>query len=275
MSIPLGMGVNSLYLFLWKVVPNFYARWFPRLPLYGLLTVVFLTNISAWFTCTVTLQYLLEHLHASSSSSSSSLGSTTMDSVHEKESPSQGSSFHPSLQWIYILGLSATVMAWVIGAGVCWAPLRAPKGHARTPWYIYLIRGLGTGCTTALGIYVSTTHAYLGGLITVFPVIFTTTVVSVWIYQGKAVSQGAIGPLMLGQTSTGCLVCMMTFLPRSLPFYGALLVSWVVCVVGVNAPVYVYVQWRMKVTQRKRERKTMVRESRGGEVENDVEERRV
>ncbi|KAJ1498557.1 hypothetical protein HMI56_004915 [Coelomomyces lativittatus] len=148
MSIPLGMGVNSLYLFLWKVVPNFYARWFPRLPLYGLLTVVFLTNISAWFTCTVTLQYLLEHLHASSSSSSSSLGSTTMDSVHEKESPSQGSSFHPSLQWIYILGLSATVMAWVIGAGVCWAPLRAPKGHARTPWYIYLIRGLGTGCTT-------------------------------------------------------------------------------------------------------------------------------
>ena len=38
----------------------------------------------------------------------------------------------------------------------------------------------------------------MAGLASTFPAIFLTTMVSLWISQGQAVTQGAAGPMMLG-----------------------------------------------------------------------------
>ena len=83
----------------------------------------------------------------------------------------------------------------------------------------------------------------LAGLASVFPAIFLTTMVALWLAQG-AEPTGAAGPMMLGGSS----VAMYSLIaPWALPEYGIYVGSamcWIISVVLTSLPAYTWLSWR-------------------------------
>jgi hypothetical protein len=77
---------------------------------------------------------------------------------------------------------------------------------------MYIARGAASFCAIFLAVLISTTNGIAAGLASVFPAVYTTTMVSLWYAQGEAVTtgaplefnansnlySGAVGPMMLG-----------------------------------------------------------------------------
>ena len=99
----------------------------------------------------------------------------------------------------------------------------------------------GTMAATAIGVAVwlaGLGHPLLAGLASVFPAIFLTSMVALWLAQGPSVPQGAAGPMMLGGASVAVYANVAMW---SLPAYGAIvgsLLAWVVSVLGWSVPAY-------------------------------------
>ena len=76
----------------------------------------------------------------------------------------------------------------------------------------------------------------LAGIASVFPAIFLTTMVSVWLSQGEAVQAGAVGPMMLGSgaVSAYALIAVLSFEAYG-PWLGAL-AAWGGSVVLCSVP---------------------------------------
>ena len=69
-----------------------------------------------------------------------------------------------------------------------------------------------------------------------FPAIFLTSMVSVWWSQGRAVSAGAVGPMMLGSASVAAYALIAAFtLPALGPVLGVVS-AWILAVGGVTLP---------------------------------------
>ncbi len=94
-----------------------------------------------------------------------------------------------SIRWI---GISAFICQFIFGAlTVYFENVPAPKGKNRVGKLTLLARG----CVAALAIFtailVSSTNGVVAGIVSTFPAIFLTTMVSVWWSQGQAVTTGA------------------------------------------------------------------------------------
>jgi hypothetical protein len=83
---------------------------------------------------------------------------------------------------------------------------------------------------------------------------FLTTVISLWISQGSSVTQGAIGPLLLG-TLASCIYgfCLLFlaplfFLKSSFLVSIAFISSWLISIVTVIVPMYFFLTWRTRVS---------------------------
>jgi Zn-dependent protease with chaperone function len=78
----------------------------------------------------------------------------------------------------------------------------------------------------------------------VFPAIFLTTMLSLWLSQGRAVQAGAVGPMMLGASSVGAYALLAAItMPRLGPAAGAAL-AWAGAVAGVTAPAAAWLRRR-------------------------------
>ena len=114
------------------------------------------------------------------------------------------------------LGLLGTLALAVMGVLVARGPRPAPAGH-RSPGSIEIMaRGLAAGTAIGLAVYLSGLGLpLLAGLSSVFPAIFLTTMVGLWVSQGPDVPLGAAGPMLLGSTSVAVYACLaMWSLPR-------------------------------------------------------------
>ena len=94
---------------------------------------------------------------------------------------------------------------------------------------------------TAIGIAVGLSglgFPTLAGLASVFPAIFLTSMVALWLAQGPTVPQGAAGPMMLGGASVAVYANVAMW---SLPAYGSVVgsaMAWVASVVGWSLPAF-------------------------------------
>jgi hypothetical protein len=78
----------------------------------------------------------------------------------------------------------------------------------------------------------------LAGLASVFPAIFLTSMVALWLAQGPTVPQGAAGPMMLGGASVAVYANLAMW---SLPAYGVVLgslIAWFGSVLGWSLPAF-------------------------------------
>jgi len=94
----------------------------------------------------------------------------------------------------------------------------------------------------------------LAGLFAVFPAMFLTATVSVWLSRGESVQRVALGPLGLGVSSvTATALCSssMAVRPGQLqPIVLVVFLAWLAAVVGVTVPAFLFLQWRQDVNSR-------------------------
>ena len=82
-------------------------------------------------------------------------------------------------------------------------------------------------------------YPLLAGLASVFPAIFLTSMVALWLAQGPTVPQGAAGPMMLGGASVAVYANLAMW---SLPAHGVVvgsLLAGLGSVLGWSVPAYV------------------------------------
>ena len=199
--VPLGMLLNALFLGAWVVIP----RWFPDAPYLLVLTTV--GALAFW----------------------SLLGMVFLVAVDE-------ATFYLSLQQLALSGLALLVATAVVFNR---RPQPTPKGTNRVSMMVLVARGVMAA--TAIGIAVGLSglgFPTLAGLASVFPAIFLTSMVALWLAQGPTVPQGAAGPMMLGGASVAVYANVAMW---SLPAYGAVVgsaIAWVASVVGWSLPAF-------------------------------------
>ena len=199
--VPLGMLLNALFLGAWVVIP----RWFPDAPY--LLVVTTVGALAFW----------------------SLLGMVFLVAVDEATS-------YLNLQQLALSGLALLVATAVVFNR---RPQPTPKGTNRVSTLVLVARGVMAA--TAIGIAVGLSglgFPTLAGLDSVFPAIFLTSMVALWLAQGPTVPQGAAGPMMLGGASVAVYANVAMW---SLPAYGAVVgsaIAWVASVVGWSLPAF-------------------------------------
>ena len=150
--VPLGMLLNALFLGAWVVIP----RWFSDAPYLLVLTTV--GALAFW----------------------SLLGMVFLVAVDEATS-------YLNLQQLALSGLALLVATAVVFNR---RPQPTPKGTNRVSTLVLVARGVMAA--TAIGIAVGLSglgFPTLAGLASVFPAIFLTSMVALWLAQGPTVPQ--------------------------------------------------------------------------------------
>ena len=212
-SSPVGCFVTALLVMSWQVI----ARWLRIASPVRKVVAMLLISVVFWLLLATALTTLMIHLDA--------------------------------------IGVSRRITGSVIlclhfGIGLAVVLTRynpAPGGAKKPTWWILLLRGLAA----AIAIFVSVLLAkfggpYVGGVASMFPAIFLTTMVSLWILQGEKVVLGAASSMTLGLLSVPlyALLCSVTFFRLGLAF--GVLVALVVSVGFYGAPLGFFLRWRQR-----------------------------
>ena len=100
------------------------------------------------------------------------------------------------------VGIAGLVCLVGLGLWMTWIPVNAPKGKNPVTKYVLVMRGLAAATAIGIAVYFSGMGMpIIAGLAAVFPAIFLTTMVALWMAQGSDVPTGAAGPMMLGGSS--------------------------------------------------------------------------
>ncbi|MFT4626919.1 MAG: hypothetical protein ACI8PZ_005600 [Myxococcota bacterium] len=208
-GVPAGMLLNAGFLWLWRVVP-------PHLPAVSLaarLTLMSAVGIGAWFAGALTLVWGQQHLATAG-----------------------------ALWWT---GAFIAATTPLIGAAACLRPLPAPRGGNRVGPVTLAARGLFAAAAIGVAVWLTTVGGPIAAAVaSVFPAIFLTTMVSVWLSQGEAVQAGAVGPMMLG---SGAVSAHAMFAGLAIPALGPALgtpVAWGAAVLLVTVPGWRFLEWR-------------------------------
>jgi hypothetical protein len=168
MVVPLGMLLNALFLGAWLVLP----RWFSNASRPLLLTSI--GALAFWCVMGMGVWFILQN--------------TVVGMLLTEQEFAAG-------------GL---VLLFLIAVWFNRRPQPAPKGSNAVSKTVLIARG----SMAALAIGVAVWMAGLGfpllaGLASVFPAIFLTSMVALWLAQGPTVPQGAAGPMMLRRRQCG------------------------------------------------------------------------
>jgi len=156
-----------------------------------------------------------------------------------------------TLSWLladhakFSVGLLGLLVMVGLGLAMTWNAPPAPKGTNPVSARVLLLRG--TAAATAIGIAVHLSGLgmpLLAGLASVFPAIFLTTMVALWLAQGPQVGAGAAGPMMLGGSSVGAYALLA---PICIGGYGIVLgtlICWFGAVACTSLPAWAWTRWR-------------------------------
>tara|TARA_B110000967_G_scaffold47565_1_gene48190 strand:+ start:167 stop:991 length:825 start_codon:yes stop_codon:yes gene_type:complete len=207
--IPLGMLVNGLFLAVWVYLP-------PKLEhtKYPLL----LTTIAAllvWFMFGLLMLQGVDFALGS--------GITTWQ--------------------IGFLGLALLI---VLAIAMNWKVQPTPKGKQPVARTVLVLRGSAAACAIGAAVWLSSQgQPFIAGLAAVFPAIFLTSMVALWLAQGPTVPQGAAGPMTMGGASVAIYALIAMY---SLPAWGVVfgsLVAWVIAVFGWSLPAFLLLRKRV------------------------------
>ena len=204
MSTPAGMLDSALFLWMWRIVP-------PHLPRWGLgarLTAMLAISLSVWLVTAVVLV-------------------TGTRAWADAGLP------------LEVVGLGGLVGMGLFGVVACWRTVPAPRGHRPVGWGMLVARGAVAAGAIAAAVWLSSLgHGAAAGVASVFPAIFMTTMVSLWVSQGEAVQAGAVGPMMLGSTAVGAYALLAAWTLPALGLGPGSLVAWTAAAAGVTLPAW-------------------------------------
>ncbi|MEC9137488.1 MAG: hypothetical protein VYE10_02870 [Candidatus Thermoplasmatota archaeon] len=207
--VPVGMLLNLLFLGIWRNSP----MWFGGL-LKGntLLAAVSVLSVALWA------------IFAGISASIVEMTSNSIDPL--------------------MIAITTTSASIVLGFVAVKSNPTAPAGKNAVGWGVLLVRGTAAGLAIGASVWIASMGLpFISGIISVFPAIFLTTMVSLWLSQGPEVPIGAAGPMMLGSASVSIYAILTIFLfPVMSPWMGAI-ISWFIVIGTFTAPVG-YWTWR-------------------------------
>jgi hypothetical protein len=211
--VPAGMMVNALFLWSWRVLP-------PRLPRGSLrvrLLVMVVASMAAWI--------LMAALLFSATQAYRDAGL-------------------PMSVWGWAFFLAAVGVATM----ACLRNGPAPAGRRPVGPFTLLGRGLLAASAIGLGVALATVAGpVIAGIVSIFPAIFLTAMIALWVAQGEAVPAGAVGPMMLGSTSVSAFALLAaTLMPLAGPAAGAAL-AWIGSVLLVTLPAWVFLESRSRL----------------------------
>jgi len=197
-AVPVGMFVDALFLWTWRVVP-------PRLPdarIEVRLGLMLAIALGVWATAaTIGIAALAE------------------------------------IQGRAVLAGLVTAGIAVFGVFSCWAAPPSPGGSRPIGAAVLLARGglaaVAIGCSVWLA---GLGSPLLAGMASVFPAIFLTTMVSLWLSQGESVPIGAVGPMILGSTSVAVFALVVAWSIPQLGAVGGTCIAWITAVCAASAP---------------------------------------
>jgi hypothetical protein len=203
-AVPAGMLVDVGFLYLWRLLP-------PKLPALGLTArLALMTGLSllGWAVGALLLIAGLDRLDDASV---------------------------PPLA----VGAILTIISIAAGALACLRAPPAPAGSTRVGPLTLAARGTLAGAAIAVAVWLAHVAGPLAaGMAAVFPAIFLTTMVSLWLSQGEAVQAGAVGPMMLGSASVSAFALAAALLfPLLGPAIGTV-AAWAAAVLLVTLPAW-------------------------------------
>ena len=207
--VPIGMLLNVLFLGSWRILPKIMET---KMNATNLVFSVSIISIFIWAFFAGISTFLVE---------------TISDDIG------------PSM-----IGLLATSLAVIIGVSAVKTNPPAPPGINKVGPTTLFVRGLAAGSAIAASVWIAGLGLpFISGMVSVFPAIFLTTMVSLWISQGADVPVGATGPMMLGSASVSiyALLCIPFFATLG-PWWGSL-VSWALAVGLYSLPAGFWI-WR-------------------------------
>lgn len=203
--VPAGMLLNALFVGAWVVYP----RWRGEVSV-GHMTAVALT---LWFGLAILLTMLTPHILV--------------------------------LAGEQMFAISGTFLLIGLGLTMTWHPAPTPRGRNPVTLRILLLRGLAAAIAIGVAVEMAATgEPVIAGLASVFPAIFLTTMVALWIAQGSEVPTGAAGPMMLGGSSVAAYSLLT---PWALASHGLIIgsiITWILAVLTTSLPAYGWMQWR-------------------------------
>ena len=250
--------LDAFFLYSWKLFPALFNTNLQGLlqrmdqalkPGYGLLILVSIISFGLWFFFAIILT-LLSLLVPSSVETA--VTNQTLSTFYIVSDPQQQILFY------------FCMVCFVVHAGVAfyltWTSRVGPKAdlEKRNGW-IHVTRGAISGIAVFVAVLLGSLSPVMGGLMSLFPAVFGTTMISVWINSGSAVSLGAVEPLILGSVSVAVYAICLAFLlpglaislsstmPQGAIITIATIISYLVAIFGYSVPSYYYVRWRLAV----------------------------
>ena len=242
-SAPIGLCLTSFYLILWREVPRLScvtslgSSW-------RQLALVLPLLLSFWVAGAIAIVVALPLIKAAGIS-------------------------------IIVAGLAALFLSFGVGVAVIFIRhVPAPTGKRSVTYLQYASRGLVAGCAIGTSLVISSISPVAGGVASVFPSITTTTMVTLWLQQGRQVPAGAAGPMMLGNVAVSSFCVLFALLypamdqpgaPLALTLTGVCLLCYVLATSFVSIPIFALLQWR-------KERVMQDRKAEGKPTGEDEEE---
>lgn len=200
--IPVGMLASAGFLAIWRLLP---AR-LHSLTSSGKLVVTIFVSVLAWLLC-----------------------AAMVAGIQRSIDPSPGA----AVVW----AVCAIVATLLLGLILLREKVDAPRGNRKVSPLQLLMRGLASMIAIGAALIIAKSGMpVIGGLVSAFPAIFLTTMVSTWIAQGHEVPVGAVAPMVMGATSVGLFALMTIWLfPLLGPILGVI-AAWILAVSFVTAP---------------------------------------
>jgi hypothetical protein len=195
--VPVGMLLNTIFLWLWRIVPTKVPNWSFGKRLMSITTI----NLSVWF------------------------GGAALSVTLFSEQASMK------------VGLAALLLGVILGLWITLEHRHAPRGHNKVGPMTLAMRGVAAATAIGLAVWLSQLGSpLLAGMASVFPAIFLTSMVALWIAQGEDVPSGAVGPMMLGAMSVSFYALLATY---TLPEFGVIIgsgVTWLASITAISVP---------------------------------------
>lgn len=143
------------------------------------------------------------------------------------------------------VGLTALGVQVGLGLAVTWHEIPAPRARQPVTTRQILVRGGFAASAIGVATWIAAVgHPVLAGMVSVFPAIFLTTMLSLFLAHGEALPAGAVGPMMLGSAAVSVYALLSIGLfPLVGPALGAAL-SWIGAVLLASLPAAAWLRAR-------------------------------
>jgi hypothetical protein len=238
-----GVVVNACFLYCWRVLPKLYE---PIVHKYRnasgiLLAMVATSSFLIWL-------FLATALVLFSQIISENIVDSSTVSVFHIISDSR-------INGLFYMSVISIVVHVAFGVVSCWNTVKSSKSSVKVTAWTNLLRGTAASVSIFLAVLLSNINPLIGGVATLFPAIFGTAMISVWIISGYTVSMGAIEPLILGSLSVSLYAFISAFLlptfallmPEIWAIIMSLLVAYLFSILFISYPCFKYLCWRRSV----------------------------